>query len=395
MLQPEVPEPTVAADPAAPDPTATGPAAGSGAEEDEDQSPNFATEAAEVTIPPAAAYAIGPEASVRQTAVRWIRLWRSERAEGVTIVRIDRRKWILLAPDGTVGEAAGEMAAAANTEVVPLEERPEGRSVTPQMQRTTSVVNLREAPDTDGSVVRTLPGDTLAVALYGEFGRFRSEAGQTSEWSYLVASANDHGWVQSDVLEDYDGCLPWPFRFLQNIPEERRNVLRNDTTWTKVRMRHEGRRRNGFLLMSRDRREGVSYVGVHRGGTMRRHACGIARSPVLEVQGFVEEGFVVDSESNAGESLLIIAWHPELEVGPNGTYTWQAYRLSGETPEVVWTEQLPSGLNLPGRLRARVQGGVFRRVDDGRQYFPLRVRHPDEADERLYTYDGTTFVNVN
>ena len=127
---------------------------------------------------------------------------------------------------------------------------------------------------------------------------------------------------------------------------------------------------------------------------MRRHACGIARSPVIEIQGFVEEGFVVDSETNAGESLLIVAWHPELDVGPNGNYTWQAYRLSGEQPEVVWTEELPSGLNLPARLRARVQGGIFRNIDEGRQYFPLRVQHPDESEERLYSFERGTLVRV-
>lgn len=330
---------------------------------------------------PTDGFRIGGDLTLTEAAMLWRTLRRSDRHAELTFLSTTPDRYAAMAPAGTSPEQAGALAATLGLEATRHEG--EGRRLVPRLVHTTTSVSLRTGPDTDHPSVRILPSGSLVVVIEGTVDGTASALSGDAAFLYVVATADHSGWSASSLVETDDRCLPPPDAFLAEAPAARAEVLGRDLTYARVRILAPAGSGLGFVLLARDTELGRSHVGVF----LEHGECQLQRQFFSTVDGIVEGTFVVETEDQGGETLLLTESHPSLEPGPDGRETWHAYRLTSTDP--VWALDIPTFRNVRRQRRSILLTRAMR-AGSVRGYWPVRIRHrAHPAGTDYYRWDGS------
>ncbi len=345
-------------------------------------------DAAPVVPPVIEAIRIGPVGTREALALRWRDLPRSALRDQLRIAPLESQ-FALVGTSGVDLEEARELARTLGVTAEPI--AAPSQVLTPTMLRVSGQsLNVRDAPGSGGRLVRDMRPGTLIVALHGLVDGIESSLGEGA-WSYVVVDPRHAGWSSSNLMERYRGCAPPIEQVVENVPEARRDEVRGDLAISTTRVRSNDEILDGMLAIARDVDEVKSYVGVY---TVSGD-CSFTQRSFHDVNGVVEQVFLVDTAQAGGETLLVMGWRQTVRVARTGETTWSAYRLTRDTP--VWEARLASDESLsrerrrpvtirPAATTARI--GADQRLAG---YWVLEIEHPLNR-RQYFIWNGRTLV---
>ncbi len=219
-------------------------------------------------------------------------------------------------------------------------------------RRTSEVLDVRERPDSTGTIVARLPANTFLPTLSGNMNVAVSDPARG--WAYVSQSPQRRGWVRSNsLLPVGDACVP------PNLPLQGLQViLRGTNTW---------------------RRDGQSspvawYVSKYHGRLGYQLAiaplvgCTVGAPRVIEMRNEPSGLYFASSTAGGAPDLLVVLHGPEATIyGPQGELPIYSARLGG---------------------RQVVEVGVTGEPTSATSYFPIRLETTPQPTALVWT--GTT-----
>ena len=310
----------------------------------------------------------GPD-DLPQLAARFRNVPEGPAREGVRFVEAEGG-WIAVSVAFVSPSAARTMAARMGAEAIPYDGSLE-YALTPEIYRTSVSLNVRDAPDPRGVLIRTLPRGAVVIGLTGRMEGHESVLGPSGSWMYVIPSTLHLGWSASRFLERDTGCLPETERVVSALDATDPEAFYDDTVVSRFRIREGDLGYDGFLSISRDNQRARSVVAVHR----RDPHCELTPELVVPIAGWVVDVLMSETDSAGGDSLVFIAWQQNPEPHREGLETWTGYRVGDDQP--IFEATVPSSQHLPRGRRASFAVRLQHDADGAPGYFPIRIRHVD------------------
>jgi hypothetical protein len=308
-------------------------------------------------------FAVTAEAPLEQTLARWAALVPAQRA-GLTI-----------AADGDDTSLVTEQEAVAIERAAAL--GGEARAITwrdtlvPFTGRTRTSLVIRDGYD----VHMVVPAGTLVTAVRGRIAGRESRIGERNTWVYLLTSPRVSGWGAGNLVEEHEGCIPSPERFLAEVP----STNRSRAAWSLITMMIE--------IPGRDAQSAVAFAAVLRGPTPRRPArvrvaiyardasCGVGRRLHRSDLDHRFFGLLMTSTvAVRGHAIVAIATAESYDA------EWRLFRLGSTEP--MFTTMQPARAEIVVGLR------------EGDAHFPFAVRSPNPADALRVRWTGSTLTDA-
>ncbi len=318
---------------------------------------------------------VASSGSLRSLAMRYARLPLSVR-ESVAGFAPEGERWAMLA----TSENAPALAERLETDVEPTQTEP---TLRPQLMHTTVRLAVRERANVDAEMRRSLPHDTLVVALYGEIHN-DDESIETStdvdgEMTFIVVSPSSSGWSAARFLETDDTCLPLPAGLVRSAPSGMAGALRRTHTLARTTLRVGGSTRTAYLAAGFTRSQTVVAIYAAEGLCRAGDAIATVRQP-----GALDEVFLTDRNGD-DESMVVLSTSAGARMR-----RWEVWALA-PSERSVWNRELPTAPNLDEREAASVFGSRERLLRRHDQY-TLALR---EASGRTwFSWDGTGLVEA-
>jgi hypothetical protein len=261
-------------------------------------------------------------------------------------------------------------------------------ALSPGLFHTSVSLNVRDSPDPEAELIRTLPRGAVVVGLSGRMDGHESLLGQSGSWLYVVPSQHHLGWSASRFLEPDAGCLPAIEDVVAAVAPDVPAAFYEDTLVSRARFREGDLGFDGFMSVSRDPDRSRSIVAVHR----HDGRCALSPLVVVPVSGWVVDVLMTETDATGGESLIFIAWQSGKEPHREGLETWTGHRLADDRP--IFEASVPSSQHLPRARRASFAVRLQSDASGAPGYFPMRIRHADGRRE-FYEWDGERLSRVD
>ncbi|GAB5543837.1 MAG: hypothetical protein SangKO_035970 [Sandaracinaceae bacterium] len=347
---------------------------------------------------------------LEELAFDWAELPESQRARPFRFTRLDDG-WVARLPGDTPSEAIGEISRGLRGVVVQEPYEPSA-GVRPARMHSTVRLSLRREPTTDRpNLLRVLPHDAVAVALYGEVDGARSAAEGEDAFTHVAISRSQRGWVTARFLAPLEACLPSAAAVLDEIVADLEELYGGGEVYgelgdegeaedlygqaertargsltLRTHAWIEGRRQPVFLVVGTNvemRDADIIVYGLDP-------TCEIDRLASHHVSGVLDEVFLTETIRGGGQTLLVTSHAPRDSLGADGVRAWTAKPLHRSTE--VWSARLPTEDGLPDHRRASVSGTRDRAGSHRREPFALTVRSPG-APRQWWVWEGDALVS--
>ena len=335
------------------------------------------TEAQVVAVPaaslvPQIGFVLSQWQRFEDVAIAWRELPLSDSPTRLRLARRADGTGAVISPGETQLPDAAIIASRFGATMTPLETAEDLDILIPEIRRPKEVINVRSAPNGGGA--RSIPWGTLVVALTGAIqGQTSNPPGEKKGRTFVVATSATSGWISSDRLASYDGCVP-PLAVLTSKLSETPDseTLVANTTISRVPWFHDhGKQGLGYLLVGRDialRHSFFAFFGDNG-------ACA-TQELYWRVDERLAQNVTPEKSTDAnGDTMFVVQWEPVGTDDPEGMVTWSVFAPPPSNTE--WTREFRTSSATPVAERQIVRmpatTGAFAQVG----YWPFGIKQPD------------------